>query len=367
MIKTKRWFLGVQSRKDAAVIMIEVCRTIQLLGYEWFLENEYQIRCRQRIHLNHVDHMTEMRLQLYKVQEHAYLLDFQKLDGNVCSFMHMCGTVIDQLQKGLSRNAQLMCREWLRSFIISSCNDEVWLVYITTRVCSSIGASFLFDGVNSLRIASDSIQMICLCVSLLLAVLCQSAVVEKVWIRPSETTGNTVSLSSSSPATVSISSLQQAMEVGLRFCPPTPNTKSCSSSEFTHRYDIAFVVKGMNHESLQFHRQFQASSTDCSSVSSSVFSDGDSYWYATQGKYSIVISVHDSSPYALFSTSYSLVIVRPSSLQFRVGSTLSNGQSVSQETLKETPISLSLPSSIVPTSVRWMVDGAEAASTTKTS
>ena len=107
MIKTKRWFLGVQSRKDAAVIMIEVCRTIQLLGYEWFLENEYQIRCRQVFHANHVDHMTEMRLQLYKVQEHAYLLDFQKLDGNVCSFMHSCGMVIDCLQKGLSRNAQL--------------------------------------------------------------------------------------------------------------------------------------------------------------------------------------------------------------------------------------------------------------------
>lgn len=120
-MKSKRWFLGVQSRKDAAVIMIEVCKTIELLDYEWFLENElddwiwmmtrYRIRCRQIVRLDHKVHITEMRLQLYKVQEHAYLLDFQKLDGNVCSFMHMCGTVIDQLQKGLSRNAQLMCKD----------------------------------------------------------------------------------------------------------------------------------------------------------------------------------------------------------------------------------------------------------------
>ena len=51
--------------------------------------------------------VSEMRLQLYKVQEHAYLLDFQKLDGNVCSFMHLCAMIIDQLQKGLSKNAQL--------------------------------------------------------------------------------------------------------------------------------------------------------------------------------------------------------------------------------------------------------------------
>ena len=73
---------------------------------ESFITYRYRIRCRQIVKLDQKEHITEMRLQLYKVQEHAYLLDFQKLNGNVCSFMHMCGTVIDQLQKGLSRNAQ---------------------------------------------------------------------------------------------------------------------------------------------------------------------------------------------------------------------------------------------------------------------
>ena len=68
----------------------------------------YRIRCRQIVKLDDHPHMTEMRLQLYKVQEHAYLLDFQKLDGNVCSFMLMCGVVIDQLQKVLSKNAQMV-------------------------------------------------------------------------------------------------------------------------------------------------------------------------------------------------------------------------------------------------------------------
>ena len=38
--RAKRWFLGVQSRKDAAVIMIEVCKTILTLGYEWMRETE---------------------------------------------------------------------------------------------------------------------------------------------------------------------------------------------------------------------------------------------------------------------------------------------------------------------------------------
>ena len=72
------------------------------------VKRRYRIRCRQIVKLDDHPHMTEMRLQLYKVQEHAYLLDFQKLDGNVCSFMHMCGVVIDQLQKGLSKNAQMV-------------------------------------------------------------------------------------------------------------------------------------------------------------------------------------------------------------------------------------------------------------------
>lgn len=114
--------------------MIEVCKTISMLDYEWYQENElnwdsrvryrYRICCRQIVQLEHRKHITEMRLQLYKVQEHAYLLDFQKMQGNVCSFMHMCGTVIDQLQKGLSRNAQLMGDVCFEGVICSTCNNE---------------------------------------------------------------------------------------------------------------------------------------------------------------------------------------------------------------------------------------------------
>lgn len=106
MSRARRWFLGVQSRKDAAIIMIEVCHTLELLECEWILENDYRVRCRQ-LEKEKAAVVSEMRLQLYKVQEHAYLLDFQKLDGNVCSFMHLCAMIIDQLQKGLSKNAQL--------------------------------------------------------------------------------------------------------------------------------------------------------------------------------------------------------------------------------------------------------------------
>lgn len=70
------------------------------------LTGRYRVRCRFAARLGASEFVTEMRLQLYKVQEHAYLLDFQKLDGNVCSFMHLCGMIIDQLQKGLSHAAQ---------------------------------------------------------------------------------------------------------------------------------------------------------------------------------------------------------------------------------------------------------------------
>ena len=85
--KSKRWFLGVQSRKDAAVIMIEVCKTISWLNYQWYVENEYRICCRQTTTVEHKEHVTEMRLQLYKVQEHAYLLDFQ---NSMVMFARLC-------------------------------------------------------------------------------------------------------------------------------------------------------------------------------------------------------------------------------------------------------------------------------------
>lgn len=70
--------------------------------------SRYRVRCRHTTLIDGRNHVSEMRLQLYKVQEHAYLLDFQKLEGSVCSFMHLCGTVIDQLQKGLSKSVQIM-------------------------------------------------------------------------------------------------------------------------------------------------------------------------------------------------------------------------------------------------------------------
>ncbi|KAK8797222.1 hypothetical protein WA158_004432 [Blastocystis sp. Blastoise] len=104
VVKGKRWFLGIQSRKDAAIVMIEVCRTLNDLQYKWFSQNEYRLRCRAVVAADSQQY-TEIVLQLYKVQEHAYLLDFQNIHGNVCSFLHICGCIISQLQKGLQRNA----------------------------------------------------------------------------------------------------------------------------------------------------------------------------------------------------------------------------------------------------------------------
>ena len=102
-MKGKRWFLGIQSRKDAAIVMIEVCRTLSELDYRWFSQNEYRLRCRRYSSLDNSQY-TEIVLQLYKVQEHAYLLDFQNIHGNACSFLHMCGNIICQLQKGLQKS-----------------------------------------------------------------------------------------------------------------------------------------------------------------------------------------------------------------------------------------------------------------------
>ena len=111
----------------------------------------------------------------------------------------------------------------------------------------------------------------------------------------------------------------------------------------------------MNHEQHTFEHSVTPSTTDCVSVHSNVYSDGTSVWNVMQGVYSIVISVHDSTPYALFSTSYSLSVIRPNSLSLTCEGKMTDGATLESQTLTSTPIVLSL-SSIKATSVRWVLD-----------
>ena len=156
--RTRRWYLGIQSKKDPAHVMTEVYKALSALGCEWMLLSSYRIRCRWRPHagkeeeakpvqrsqssasmeidmdtstgpvateekkqeggddramkitapkgreyvpvpnLSTPDYTIKIGLTLYKVQQNIYLLDFQKLTGDAFSFMTLCANIITELK-----------------------------------------------------------------------------------------------------------------------------------------------------------------------------------------------------------------------------------------------------------------------------
>lgn len=104
-IQRKRWYLGIQSRKDPPVVMGEVYTALRRLDCDWQKPSRadpYRVRARQ--HAAHAQPVT-IALNLFKVQVGVFLLDFQNVDGNWFTFMSLAGDIIRTLQ-GLSAEAK---------------------------------------------------------------------------------------------------------------------------------------------------------------------------------------------------------------------------------------------------------------------
>jgi 5'-AMP-activated protein kinase catalytic alpha subunit len=160
--RNRRWYLGIQSKKDPAHVMTEVYKALMALGCDWLQLSSYRIKCRWRpqsgqmmtsshtqpisggetidaawnqnsqIHqggqtmtsnpggsgteskmkvisgedghyvevpnLNTPEYCIKIGLTLYKVQQNIYLLDFQKMTGDAFSFMTLCANIITELK-----------------------------------------------------------------------------------------------------------------------------------------------------------------------------------------------------------------------------------------------------------------------------
>jgi len=157
--RNRRWYLGIQSKKDPAHVMTEVYKALMALGCEWLQLSSYRIKCRWRpnvsrdgmrrqmapmaggdtpdrawdrndagaIEMNIDDdgnhganerktkcvgttefvsvpdlstsaYCIKIGLTLYKVQQNIYLLDFQKMTGDAFSFMTLCANIITELK-----------------------------------------------------------------------------------------------------------------------------------------------------------------------------------------------------------------------------------------------------------------------------
>lgn len=157
--RTRRWYLGIQSKKDPAHVMTEVYKALTALDCEWLQLSSYRIKCKWRPNsqvnsgmgygampaeggesiaaamdtggtmdmdvekdkkrtgvslmkvvggenghdvpvpiLSTPDYAIKIGLTLYKVQQNIYLLDFQKKTGDAFSFMTLCANIITELK-----------------------------------------------------------------------------------------------------------------------------------------------------------------------------------------------------------------------------------------------------------------------------
>mmetsp|Transcript_13818 Transcript_13818/g.22547 ORF Transcript_13818/g.22547 Transcript_13818/m.22547 type:complete len:623 (+) Transcript_13818:391-2259(+) len=104
----RKWYLGIQSKKDPELVMNEVFRALRALRSQWHYtpSNPYRVTCRWRpscigiVDKDVSDEWVYVALQLYKVQNSIYLLDFQRTGGVSASFsfMRLCSLIINALK-----------------------------------------------------------------------------------------------------------------------------------------------------------------------------------------------------------------------------------------------------------------------------
>ncbi|ETV90989.1 CAMK/CAMKL/AMPK protein kinase, variant 1 [Aphanomyces invadans] len=103
--KRRRWYLGIQSKKEPAHVMSEVYKALLVLHFEWKVLAPYRVKCRWQPPLAFApstgpSHAKPIKigLQLYKVQQHIYLLDFENLGGDAFTYMNLCARIITELK-----------------------------------------------------------------------------------------------------------------------------------------------------------------------------------------------------------------------------------------------------------------------------
>lgn len=70
-----RWHFGIRSKCPAWEVMLELYRSLQNVGMEWKTIDAYHLRCRYKYPT--VGLVVKFDLQLYKLENNSYLVDFK--------------------------------------------------------------------------------------------------------------------------------------------------------------------------------------------------------------------------------------------------------------------------------------------------
>lgn len=70
-----RWHFGIRSKCPAWEVMLEIYRSLQNVGMEWRTMDPYHLRCRYKY--DNIGLIVKFDLQLYKLENNSYLVDFK--------------------------------------------------------------------------------------------------------------------------------------------------------------------------------------------------------------------------------------------------------------------------------------------------
>lgn len=130
--RRRRWFLGIQSKREPSLVMREVFRALRDAEFQWKVVSPYHIRVRWRPSTASVQALCQYPVQhapsaalspgsspitplatresislaarvkvdvrLYRVQAGVYLMDMARYAGDVFSFANMCACIITELK-----------------------------------------------------------------------------------------------------------------------------------------------------------------------------------------------------------------------------------------------------------------------------
>lgn len=88
--KKQQWRLGITSPRTPRQIMDSLAQILRANDLEWKVIGPYQLRCKTVS----AEKIVRIGMQLFKVQQHCYLLDMKKLEGEICPFFEICSRVM---------------------------------------------------------------------------------------------------------------------------------------------------------------------------------------------------------------------------------------------------------------------------------
>ncbi|RCH77609.1 protein kinase, AMP-activated, alpha 2 catalytic subunit, partial [Rhizopus stolonifer] len=128
-----RWHFGIRSKCPAWEVMLEIYRSLQNVGMEWCTLDPYHLRCRYQY--PNIDLMVKFDLQLYKLENNSYLVDFKSVGTiNPDAFQ----TLQDQMAHKLDIEQKDLSPYLTRWKVHDESIDHVQSVYPFLDVCSKL-------------------------------------------------------------------------------------------------------------------------------------------------------------------------------------------------------------------------------------